>query len=586
MKLVVENKRFTWIMWVVGIISIFVLTAGVWYKPLPEVQLKECADIDEEVAYEYVDTIARDYSYRVYGSKEVKELGDYISEFFGEQGLEVSKQEFVSWRPDADKFYLKFDLVDNDVNLFSDSYDTLIEHVKGTNVIGVNRGKSEQAILIGAHRDMAYGIQGAEDNASGTGLLMELAKEIGSINHYYTYIFVSFDGEEAQEKGSDYFVKNYEGVGSVKLAIILDQVGFSEADSLMTYGKYGSFEQLSLGTQSLLKECLDVTGSQNVSFDSAYAPKKGVEALIKHIEGKSFITANTDCNPFYEKQIPAFGVKAINAQKMEEAVIHTPEDNMKQVSKNTLKMSGNFVKTMVATLENDPSILSTLSVQDDFVISGDSYLPSTNIKIARVIFIVLTVLEILFGARYIIKYAKKEEIVRCLLSCVASFVWACALCLLLRYGLISVMKKIPLLGVLFIWILLLIAGIIVIKKLILKNRVACLNAISFQQIVNGIAFGTLCLCAKIEYAVVIFLVALIGTLIIQFWGERFKIITIIINTMYEIIHSFVMISVFNVFLRGVNLEDFLIIQIMSLFIFITMNIFVFGQKYQQERLIS
>ena len=49
-------------------------------------------------------------------------------------------------RPNEDKFYLKFDLVDNDVELFSDSYDTLIENV--------------------------------EDNASGTGLLMELVKQI------------------------------------------------------------------------------------------------------------------------------------------------------------------------------------------------------------------------------------------------------------------------------------------------------------------------------------------------------------------------------------------------------------------------
>ena len=578
MKLSGKRKIITWMMWLIGIVVILSSTASVWYRPLPEVQVKDCTDLDGDAAYDYVNMITTNYPYRTYGSSAVKDLGDDLVEFFGKQGLDVTKQEFVSWRPDANKFYLKFDLVDNDVNLFSDSYDSLIEHVKGTNIIGVSQGESKQAILIGAHRDMAYGIQGAEDNASGTGLLMELAKELSNDKHYYTYIFVSFDGEEAQEKGSDYFVNNYQECDSVRLAIILDQVGFSEADSLMTYERYGSFEQLSLGAQSLLKSCLDVTGKANVSFDPSYAPKKGIEALVKHLEGKSFITANTDCNPFYGKKIPAFGVKAINAEKMEEAVVHSSEDNMEHISAKTIQMSGNFVKTMIATLEAEPSILTTLAVQDDFIISGDTYLPVTNMRIARSILMVLIGMYMLDKVWYVIKHAKKEEIILCIETFGLSLVWACMLCFLIRYGLTGFLKKISILGVLFVWVLLLIGGILVIKKVILKNRVNGLISISFQQIVNGVAFGILALRGNMEYAVVLLSIAMLVTIIMQYLFGKFRRIGIIINGVYIVLHSFVVIAVFNVFLRGVNIEQFLLVQLISLFVFLTMNVFVFGRN--------
>lgn len=581
MELRKKHNIIMFIVWIVGIVAIFISTAAGWYRPLPKVQVEECVDFDGEAAYDYVNHIATNYPYRIYGSSVVDELGDNIADFFGKLGLEVIKQEFVSWRPDADKFYLKFDIVDNDVNLFSDSYDTLIENVNGTNIIGISRGESKETILIGAHRDMANGTQGAEDNASGTGVLMELAKELSANKHFYTYLFVSFDGEEAQEKGSDYFVNHYQNIDDVKLAIILDQVGFSEADSLMTYGKYGGFEQLSLGTQSLLKSCLDVTGKANVSFDPNYAPNRGVESLVKHIVGKGFGSMNTDCNPFYHKHIPAFGIKAINAEKMIEAVVHCAEDNMEQISSKTLKMTGNFVKTMVATLEAEHTIFDTLSVQDDFVISGEKFLPTSNMYVAKVILMVLIGLGILDKIFYMVKYVKKEDNVRYLVSCGLSLIWACALCFLLRYGLVGFFKDVSILVVLFIWVILLIVGILFIKKIILRNCVDNCNTIYFQQILNGMVFGILVFGGNTEYAVVLFSVAMIGTVIMKMLGERFSKIGIIIKGLYIVFHSFIMLAVFNVFLRGVNLERFLVVQIMSLFIFITMNVFVFGKKCKQ-----
>ena len=131
---------------------------------------------------------------------------------------------------------------------------------------------------------------------------------------------------------------------------------------------------------------------------------------------------------------------------------------------------------------------------------------------------------------------------------------------------------------LFVWVLLLIGGILVIKKVILKNRVNGLISISFQQIVNGVAFGILALRGNMEYAVVLLSIAMLVTIIMQYLFGKFRRIGIIINGVYIVLHSFVVIAVFNVFLRGVNIEQFLLVQLISLFVFLTMNVFVFGRN--------
>ena len=94
------------------------------------------------------------------------------------------------------------------------------------NVVGIIPGKkpewSEQSIVIGAHYDHlgtecveyyddevdAY-CPGANDNASGVAVLIELARVLNkSLNPERTIIFVGFTNEEKGKRGSHYFVNN------------------------------------------------------------------------------------------------------------------------------------------------------------------------------------------------------------------------------------------------------------------------------------------------------------------------------------------------------------------------------------------
>jgi hypothetical protein len=91
----------------------------------------------------------------------------------------------------------------------------------GHNVIGYLDNKKENTIIIGAHYDhLGFGgaeslyrgkkaiHNGADDNASGTASLIELAKYLKSSSlTNYNFLFIAFSGEEKGLLGSNHFVK-------------------------------------------------------------------------------------------------------------------------------------------------------------------------------------------------------------------------------------------------------------------------------------------------------------------------------------------------------------------------------------------
>ncbi|MEO0237760.1 MAG: M28 family peptidase [candidate division WOR-3 bacterium] len=86
-------------------------------------------------------------------------------------------------------------------------------HVK--NVVGLKKGilSSDTCIVVGAHYDdysNNFNIApGADDNASGSAAVLELARNFSSTTSDYDIYFVLFTAEEYGLYGSEYFVYNY-----------------------------------------------------------------------------------------------------------------------------------------------------------------------------------------------------------------------------------------------------------------------------------------------------------------------------------------------------------------------------------------
>ena len=96
------------------------------------------------------------------------------------------------------------------------------------NVVALPRLSAEPVVLVCAHYDSVPDCPGADDNASGLGVMLECARSLGSFAPPRAVGFVAFNAEEDQLAGSRDFVANgLAGLGErVALAHVLEMVGF------------------------------------------------------------------------------------------------------------------------------------------------------------------------------------------------------------------------------------------------------------------------------------------------------------------------------------------------------------------------
>src|ERR1700675_4675937 len=74
--------------------------------------------------------------------------------------------------------------------------------IRGTNVIGVLRAPGPELVVVGAHHDTAPDAPGAYDDGGGVGVLIETARMWArEPSRTRTFVFASFDGEEAWSTG-------------------------------------------------------------------------------------------------------------------------------------------------------------------------------------------------------------------------------------------------------------------------------------------------------------------------------------------------------------------------------------------------
>ena len=129
----------------------------------------------------------------------------------------------------------------------------------GHNVIGYIDNRAATTVILGAHYDhLGYGEDGnsmirnfdhpmihngADDNASGTAALLELARQLkDSKATNNNYLFIAFSGEELGLFGSKYFVENPTiDLSTVNYMINMDMVGrLNDSSKVLTIGGYGT----------------------------------------------------------------------------------------------------------------------------------------------------------------------------------------------------------------------------------------------------------------------------------------------------------------------------------------------------------
>lgn len=189
------------------------------------------------------------------------------------------------------------------------SVDATSENRRGENIIAERQGSTPGTVIFGAHYDSVEAGPGANDNASGTATLLELARlaRPGALNQR----FIAFSAEELGLYGSAYYVSTLAPEQRQQVAgmVCLDMVGVGDrlriggsqqlVDLGLAIASEQGYEAQSLGGSA-------AGGSDHVSFTSAGMP------------GALFMfTVGVDLDPRYHSdQDRGSFVDADNLEKM------------------------------------------------------------------------------------------------------------------------------------------------------------------------------------------------------------------------------------------------------------------------------
>lgn len=218
---------------------------------------------------------------------------------------------------------------------------------KARNVVGYLDNNAPLTIVIGAHFDhLGYGEDGnsmirtgdlgihngADDNASGTSSMIELAFILkNSKAKQYNYLFIAFSAEELGLNGSKYFVENPTiSLSNVNYMINMDMVGrMNDSTKTITVGGYG--------TSPSWKPMIDAVKKKDFS-----------------IKVDSSGTGPSDHTSFYRKDIPVlFFFTGLHSD------YHKPSDDADKINYVGMLKIIRFIQQMIEADKQEQKLLFT-----------------------------------------------------------------------------------------------------------------------------------------------------------------------------------------------------------------------------------
>ncbi len=259
----------------------------------------------------------------------------FVEELFANQNLDfASVQNSIDSSKNSNTF--EFENCEAEI-----STEVLEVHKTGRNVGAVIKAEngSNEYLVIGAHYDhLGYGRigslyrgkdkkihNGADDNASGTTGVIELAEKFASMRDKLkrNIIFLNFSGEELGLLGSNYFVNNSPvPLKNIVAMINMDMIGRLDSTNQLTI--FGT------GTSSNWKDLLNDKNKYGLSLtfnDDGYGP--------------------SDHSSFYSKEIPS-----LHFFTGTHADYHRPSDDTEKINEEGEKIILNYIFDVALSIVN------------------------------------------------------------------------------------------------------------------------------------------------------------------------------------------------------------------------------------------
>ena len=160
--------------------------------------------------------------------------------------------------------------------------------IHSANVVAVKEGDSAKQLVVGAHYDSVAVGEGYLDNATGVGLLLEVAARIKNMPTPYTIVFVTFGAEEEGSLGAGYFVRGMSDVERRATIGMIDLDAPAGGDELSVAGRFG-------GPTWLRDDALSAADSLDVPLvTSPEAPGRPAGTVAAPADDVPFADADAD----------------------------------------------------------------------------------------------------------------------------------------------------------------------------------------------------------------------------------------------------------------------------------------------------
>lgn len=214
------------------------------------------------------------------------------------------------------------------------------EAVKANNIVAKIEGSDpelkKEVVIVGAHYDhegkdnrgRVYG--GADDNASGTSAVLELARAFANLTTKpkRSIIFILFTAEEKGLLGARYYTENPVVPLEKTLAMVnLDMLGRNDVAQMAVVGKY---------QYPKLFEVVDAANKKSVNFELT-------------LSAESFL-ANSDHFPFMRKDVPSIFFNSGSHDQL-----HRPEDTAGRINPDKMEKAGHLAFLTLWDLANMPA---------------------------------------------------------------------------------------------------------------------------------------------------------------------------------------------------------------------------------------
>lgn len=314
---------------------------------LSELELETgLAEIAPADLYQRIGLLAHDSMQgRLTGTAELEQAAAYIASELAAMGLEPAGRDPGAGAPVAEDYFVRWDLPPSFDTGWEDTLATRPPNVAAV-LPGSDPGLADSYVVVTAHfdhvgtrpvDDTGDGIfNGADDNASGTAALLEVAQALSALPEppRRSVLFLAVSGEELGLLGSQFYLAlPTVPVADMVADINLDMISRGPGDAAWIIG-YG------LSTLGLL--------AQGVT---SQVPAVGLEGLSDQYLGVDLIS-RSDHFPFLRARIPAVGLFGGFHPDY-----HTPADEVDTIDPDKaagMARLATYLVATIATLDDAP----------------------------------------------------------------------------------------------------------------------------------------------------------------------------------------------------------------------------------------